>query len=57
MQDALMKEIEARMMAALKTMDAEQMLKSWLPTGFESFEKMQKAFWEGLSGTRKGPGE
>jgi hypothetical protein len=57
MQAALMKDVEARMKAALSSMDAEKMLKAWLPAGFEGFEKMQRAFWEGLSGGKRGPGE
>jgi hypothetical protein len=56
MQAALMKDVETRMKAALSSMDAEKMLKAWLPAGFEGFEKMQRAFWEGLSGGKKGPG-
>lgn len=57
MQDALLKEVEARMMAALKSMDAEALLKTWLPSGFEGFEKMQKSFWESMTGGKKGAGE
>jgi len=57
MQDALMKEVEARMTAALKSMDAETLLKTWLPSGFEGLEKMQKSFWEGVTGGKKGAGE
>lgn len=57
MQEALMKEVEARMTTALKAMDAEALLKTWLPAGLEGFEKMQKAFWEGMAGGKKGAGE
>lgn len=53
-QETLMKEAETRMMAALKSMDAEAMLKAWMPGGFESLEKIQKAFWEGLAGKKAG---
>jgi hypothetical protein len=54
MQDALMKDVEARMTAALKSMDAEKLLKTWLPSGLEGFEKMQKSFWESMTGGKKG---
>ncbi len=57
MQDALMKEVEARMTAALKSMDADALLKTWLPSGFEGLEKMQKSFWESMTGGKKGAGE
>lgn len=54
MQDALMKDVEARMTAALKSMDAEKLLRTWLPSGLEGFEKMQKSFWESMTGGKKG---
>jgi Family of unknown function (DUF6489) len=53
LQAAVMKEAQDRMMAALKTMDAEGMFKTWMPSGVEGFEKMQRAFWEGLAGGKK----
>lgn len=53
LQAAVMKEAQDRMMAALKTMDAEGMFKAWMPSGVEGFEKMQRAFWEGLAGGKK----
>lgn len=55
LQEAVMKEAQERMMAALKSMDAEALFKAWMPGGFENLEKIQKAFWEGLGG--KKPGE
>ncbi|MFZ5791399.1 MAG: DUF6489 family protein [Pseudomonadota bacterium] len=54
LQETLMKEAEARMMAALKSMDADTLLKAWMPGGLESLEKIQKAFWEGLAGKKAG---
>jgi hypothetical protein len=35
-------------------MDAEKLLKTWLPSGLEGFEKMQKSFWESMTGGKKG---
>ena len=52
LQEAIMKEAEQRMMAAMKSMDAEAMFKAW--GGMGSLEKMQRAFWEGLSGKKTG---
>jgi hypothetical protein len=54
LQEAVMKEAQERMMAALKSMDAEAMFKAWVPGGFEGLEKMQRAFWEGLAGKKSG---
>lgn len=45
MQDSLMKQVESQMASALKGMDPDTMLKSWLPAGMEGMEQMQKAFW------------
>jgi hypothetical protein len=57
LQEAVMKEAQERMMAALKSMDVEAMFKAWVPGGFEGLEKMQRAFWEGLAGKGKKSGE
>jgi hypothetical protein len=53
LQEAVMKEAQHRMMAALKTMEPEAMFKAWVPGGMEGLEKMQRAFWEGLAGKKK----
>jgi hypothetical protein len=45
MQQALMKDIEARMKANLAAMDPETMLNTWLPQGMQNWEQLQKAFW------------
>ena len=58
MQDALMKEIQDRMMANLQAVDAETLFKTWLPAQLEGFEQMQKFFWSQFSkgGTDPGSG-
>lgn len=50
MQQALMAEVEARMKAAMQAMDAETLMKTWLPLGFAGFEEMQKTFWRQFGG-------
>lgn len=58
MQEALLREIEARMQAAMRGIDAETLLKTWLPAGFSGLEEMQKSFWRqfaaGASGGNTG---
>jgi hypothetical protein len=45
MQDAVMKEVQDRVMAAMKGADAETLLKTWMPAGAAGLEQMQKMFW------------
>jgi hypothetical protein len=46
MQDAVMQEIQDRMMAAMKGADAETLFKTWMPAGVAGLEQMQKMFWQ-----------
>jgi len=45
MQDAMMAEVQKRMMANLEAMDPETLVKTWLPAGLRELEKFQKMFW------------
>ena len=54
MQDRLMAELEERMRANLKALDAEAMLKTWLPAGLKGFEQLQEMFF---SRTGRGAGK
>jgi hypothetical protein len=45
MQDAMMTEIENRMMANLQAMEPEVLFKTWLPAQVQGLEQMQKFFW------------
>ena len=58
--DAMAKGMEERIADAVGAIDAETLLKTWLPGGLKGFEAMQKAFWEGFSdpagGAPKGRG-
>jgi hypothetical protein len=44
MQEALMKDAQDRMTKALKAMDPETMLKTWLPATLQGFEQLREAF-------------
>ncbi len=53
MQERLMKDVEERMLASMKVMEPETMLKTWLPASLQGFENLQKMFW-GAMGDPKG---
>jgi hypothetical protein len=55
MQEQLLKEVEERMRANLKSLDPETMLKTWLPAGLKGFEQLQEMFLAQMSG--RGPGK
>lgn len=48
MQQALMQEIQDQMSSNLRLMNPETVMKSWLPTGFQNADQLQKLFWDGL---------
>ena len=57
LQAEMMTAMQERMMRALATMEPEALMKMWLPGGAQTFEQMQKAFWDQLAaGARKGTG-
>lgn len=45
MQAAVMKEMQDRVLAAMRGTDAETLLKTWMPAGALGLEQMQKMFW------------
>jgi len=56
MQDAMMREIQDRMMTNLQAMDAETMFKTWLPAQMQGLDQMQKFFWAQFNKGGSGPG-
>lgn len=44
MQEALLKAVQERLSAAVPKMDAEAMLKTWLPATLKGFEQLQEMF-------------
>ena len=56
MQEAMMAEVEKRMLATLQAMDPDQLMRTWLPAGIKNWEQMQKMFWDAMTGTKKSQG-
>ena len=54
MQEALMQEMQSRMLKALDSMEPEALLKNWLPASFQGWEELQKNFWAQMTGTGSG---
>jgi hypothetical protein len=50
LQEAMMKEVEARLKAGMETIDPESLFKTWMPDGAQGFGEMQKAFWGQMMG-------
>ena len=44
-QEAMLKEMQERMMAHVTSMQPAEMTKTWSPVGVDSWIDMQKAFW------------
>ena len=49
LQEAMLKEVEAKMLANLQAMDPETMFKTWLPAGMQCWEQMQRMFWSNMA--------
>lgn len=49
-QQAAMDAMAARMREAVGELDAETLLKNWLPGGVKNLEELQKTFWAGFTG-------
>ena len=45
MQEAMLKEMQERMMANVNSMQPAEMMKAWVPMGIESWLELQKTFW------------
>jgi hypothetical protein len=54
-QDAVLQELQNRMMAALASMEPDALMKSWLPMQMQNMEQLQKMFWSHF--TAGGPKE
>ena len=54
MQEELLKNVQERLSANLKTLDPETMLKTWLPTGLKGFEQLQEMFMSQMAGRPAG---
>jgi hypothetical protein len=56
MQQALIEEVQRHLMANLQAMTPEQLMKTWFPAGPQSWEQMQRAFWDQMTGGAKKEG-
>ena len=45
MQDALVKQVQDRLMANLSAMDPETLVKTWMPVGLQGLEQLQRMMW------------
>jgi len=50
MQEHLLKDMEERLRAGMTALDPESMLKTWLPSGMQGFEKLQETFLNQMAG-------
>lgn len=50
MQEKLMAEIEAKMQDNIRNLDAETMVKTWMPATIQGWGEMQKMFWAQMGG-------
>ena len=50
LQEELLKEVQERLRANIKAMDAEAMLKTWLPATLKGFEQLQEMFLSRMAG-------
>ena len=50
-QKSMMEMVQERMMEQLKDMDPEALMKNWMPTGMQAWEKMQESFMQGFTKT------
>ena len=49
MQEALLREVQERLSANIKAMDAKAMLDAWLPATLKGFEELRQQFFSQMS--------
>lgn len=54
LQEALLNEVQGRLSANIKAMDAKALIETWLPATLRGFEQLQQLFMARMAG---GPGE
>src|SRR5690606_5260176 len=52
MHTALMAEVQDRLTSGLRSMDPEALMRTWLPSGMQGFDQMQK-FWSEFAAAGK----
>ncbi len=53
LQADMVAKLRERMMANIEAMDPETMLRTWMPSGAEGWDKMVKGFWEQMGAATK----
>jgi hypothetical protein len=53
MQERLMKDVEEQMVAAMRSMEPDALMKTWLPASMQGFESLQKMFWNAMGDPKK----
>ena len=54
MQEAIMREVQDRVLKNMAAMDPDSLMRVWLPKSIEGFDQMQKAFWSGMNDAMRG---
>ena len=49
MQETLTKEMQDRLLSAMRSMDPEALMKTWMPAGIAGLEQWQKMFWQAFN--------
>jgi len=52
MNQAMTAELQKRLMDNLSAMNAEQLMKTWVPAGLQGLEQMQKMFWQQMTAAK-----
>lgn len=55
MQEAVMREMQDRLLSNLRSMDPESLWKAWMPAAATGFDQMQR-FWSQFRGAAEAPG-
>lgn len=56
LQEAMMAEVRERLLANMRSMDPDVLMRQWMPAGMAGMDQMQRAFWSAMTagGARKG---
>lgn len=49
MQEAILRQVQEKVLANLSAMDPESIMKSWVPASLQGMEQLQQAFWSSLA--------
>mgnify|MGYP001817086204 FL=1 len=57
MQEALLESLRERLQANIEEMDAEALMKAWLPASVKGWEELMKSFWGQAGAARPSGGK